>query len=374
MKRAVLVLETGDIFEGVSIGSEGTTIGEVIFNTAMSGYQEILTDPSYKGQIVNMTYTQIGNYGLNDDDNESDRPWVEGFIVKEASAIHSNFRAKETLNEYLRRYSIVGISQIDTRRLTKLLRVKGSLKGGITTESDVDSLKKAIEEFQIVNRDLVQFVSTKEPYIFNEGLFRLGYEKKRTNRVVDNKRVVVLDFGTKKNILRYLVEVGFEVVVVSAYSSFEKVKSHNPDAIFLSNGPGDPRGIDEKWIAEYRKMLAEYPSFGICFGHQIIARSFGIDIYKMKFGHHGGNHPVKQIEKDRIFVTAQNHNYAANEKSLLEKGFKITYKNLNDGSVEGMKHTELPIMSVQFHPEASPGPHDAEGIFEEFAEMVKEFS
>ncbi|AEA33948.1 glutamine-hydrolyzing carbamoyl-phosphate synthase small subunit [Hippea maritima] len=372
MKRAILVLETGDVFEGISIGKDGTTVGEVVFNTAMSGYQEILTDPSYKGQIVNMTYTQIGNYGLNDEDNESDRPFVEGFVVKEASVIHSNFRAKETLNEYLKRHSIVGIAEIDTRKLTKLLRVKGSLRGGITTEDNIDSLKKAVENFEIVNRDLVQFVSTKEPYEFNDGLFRFGFENRKIKKVLSSKRVVVLDFGVKRNILRYLIEVGFDVVVLPAYSTYNDVASFNPDAVFLSNGPGDPRGIDSKWIEEYRKIITNYPSFGICFGHQIIARAFGVDVYKMKFGHHGGNHPVKEIESDNIFVTAQNHNYAADEKSLLEKGFKITYKNLNDGSVEGMMHKELPVMSVQFHPEASPGPHDAEGIFENFATMVKE--
>ncbi len=370
--KAVLVLENGSIFEGISLGATGTTVGEVVFNTAMSGYQEILTDPSYKGQIVTMTYSEIGNYGLNPDDEESDQPYVEGFIVKEASKITSNFRSEMSLYDYLRDHNIVGIENIDTRKLTKELRTKGSLKGAISTEADIKSLKKIVSDFEIVGKDLVKYVSTKKPYKFTEGLFKLGYETRKIKRVLNNKRVVVIDFGVKRNILRYLVEVGFDVFVVNAYTTFDDVKSLNPEAVFLSNGPGDPRGVEEKWIKEYRKIIENYPTFGICFGHQIILRSFGVKIYKMKFGHHGGNHPVMDLDTEKVFVTAQNHNYAADEKDSLEKGFKITYKNLNDGSVEGVKHKELPIMSVQYHPEASPGPHDAEYLFEQFAKMVLE--
>ncbi len=370
--KAVLVLENGSVFEGFSLGATGTTVGEVVFNTAMSGYQEILTDPSYKGQIVTMTYSEIGNYGLNPFDEESDRPYVEGFIVKEASKITSNFRSQISLSDYLKKHGIVGIENIDTRKLTKELRVEGSLIGAISTETDIETLKKIVSDYEIVGKDLVKYVSTKETYNFKESLFRFGYEKRKIKKVLDGKRVVVIDFGVKRNILRYLVEVGFDVIVVNAYTTFNDVKNLNPDAIFLSNGPGDPRGVDEKWIKEYKKIIENYPTFGICFGHQIILRSFGVKIYKMKFGHHGGNHPVMDLDTEKVFVTAQNHNYAADEKDSLEKGFKITYKNLNDGSVEGVKHKELPIMSVQYHPEASPGPHDAEYLFEHFAKMVLE--
>ena len=370
--KAVLVLENGSIFEGIPLGAKGTTVGEVVFNTAMSGYQEILTDPSYKGQIVTMTYSEIGNYGLNPDDEESKHPYVEGFIVKEASKITSNFRSQMSLNDYLRKHGIVGIENIDTRKLTKELRVEGSLKGAISTEADIESLKRIVSDYEIVGKDLVKYVSTKETYNFTEGLFRFGYEIRKIKKVLDKKRVVAIDFGVKRNILRYLVEVGFDVFVVNAYTTFDDVKSLDPDAIFLSNGPGDPRGVEEKWIKEYKKIIENYPTLGICFGHQIILRSFGVKIYKMKFGHHGGNHPVMDLDTEKVFVTAQNHNYAADEKDSLEKGFKITYKNLNDGSVEGVKHKELPIMSVQYHPEASPGPHDAEYLFERFAEMVLE--
>ena len=369
--KAVLVLENGSVYEGVSLGKSGTTVGEVVFNTALSGYQEILTDPSYKGQIVAMTYTQIGNYGVNGEDEESRKVFVEGFIVRESSKVASNFRAEEGLDDYLKRHGVVGIENIDTRRLTKELRVKGSLKGAISTEDTVDSLRKMVSDYEIVGRDLVKDVTTEETYEFNEGIFRFGFEKRKIKRVFDkDKKVVVIDFGVKKNILRYLVEVGFEVLVVNAYTSFNDIKALKPDALFLSNGPGDPRGVEEKWIEEYRKAIEAFPTFGICFGHQIILRAFGVGIYKMKFGHHGGNHPVRDENSGRVFVTAQNHNYAAYEEESLEKGFEITYKNLNDGSVEGVKHRELPIMSVQYHPEASPGPHDAEYLFEKFAYMV----
>lgn len=370
--KAVLVLENGSIFEGVSLGAEGTAVGEVVFNTSMSGYQEILTDPSYKGQIVAMTYTQIGNYGLNPEDEESNRPYVEGFVVKESSRVTSNFRAKESLDDYLNRHHIVGIENIDTRKLTKQLRVEGSLKGAISTEADVKSLKRIISDYEIVGRDLVKYVSTERSYKFDRGLFTFDHYRRKIKKILNKKRVVVIDFGVKRNILRYLVEVGFEVFVINAYTSFQEIKTLNPNAIFLSNGPGDPRGVEKRWIEEYKKTIESYPTFGICFGHQIILRSFGVDIYKMKFGHHGGNHPVMDLKTEKVFVTAQNHNYAASEKDSLEKGFEITYKNLNDGSVEGIMHRDLPIMSVQYHPEASPGPHDAEHLFESFAKMVSQ--
>ena len=370
--KAVLVLENGSVFEGVSLGAEGTTVGEVVFNTAMSGYQEIITDPSYKGQIVTMTYPEIGNYGLNTNDKESDKPYIEGFIVKEASRITSNFRSQASLDDYLKEHSIVGIEGVDTRKLTKQIRVEGSLIGAISTESNIDTLRKLVSDFEIVGKDFVKYVSTKKMYTFKNGIFRLGFENRKTKKIVDNKRVVVIDFGVKRSIMKYLIEVGFNVIVVNAYSTYDFIKSLEPNVVFLSNGPGDPRGVDERWMGEYRKIIETYPTFGICFGHQIILRAFGVKIYKMKFGHHGGNHPVIDLQTEKVFVTAQNHNYAADEKDSLEKGFKITYKNLNDGSVEGVKHKGLPIMSVQYHPEASPGPHDAEYLFEQFSNMVLE--
>jgi carbamoyl-phosphate synthase small subunit len=369
--RALLLLENGSIFEGNSLGAIGTSVGEVVFNTSMSGYQEILTDPSYKGQIVSMTYTQIGNYGVNVKDSESSKPYVEGFIVKEASDIASNFRSEEPLDSYLKKYKIVGISNIDTRKLTKMIREKGSLVGVLTSDNKgIDELKSIISSYSIIEKDMVQYVTTNNSYEFDESLFSFDFQNCKSSRILNNKKVVVIDFGVKNNILKYLNSVGFEVFVISAYSTFDEIASLSPDAIFLSNGPGDPRGIENKWIKEYRKALEVYPAFGICFGHQIIARCFDLNVYKMKFGHHGGNHPVKDLLNGTIAVTAQNHNYAVEEDSLLKNGFEVTHINLNDNSIEGMKHSRLPIMSVQHHPEASPGPHDAEYLFQRFASML----
>jgi len=369
---AYLLMENGEIFKGKSIGYKGICVGEVVFNTSMSGYQEILTDPSYKGQIVAMTYPQIGNYGTNKSDKESEKPFVEGFIVKEMSYIASNFRSEYTLNEYLTKNRIVGIENIDTRKLTKIIREKGSLSGAIvSSEKEINEAKKLIDKYSIVGEDMVRFVTTKKPYEYKEKLFRFDFENKIDMKIVNNKRVVALDFGIKTNILRYLNEVGFNVVVMPAYSSYEEIKSQKPDALFLSNGPGDPRGIDNKWITEYKKAMEELPTFGICFGHQIIARCFDLEVYKMKFGHHGANHPVEDLENGTISVTAQNHNYAVDEKSVKDRNFMVTHINLNDRTIEGMKHKELPLMSVQHHPEASPGPHDAKYLFERFAAMVE---
>ncbi len=368
---AYLILENGEIFKGQKIGYEGVCVGEVVFNTSMSGYQEILTDPSYKGQIVAMTYPQIGNYGVNSEDEESSKPFVEGFIVKESSKIASNFRKEETLDEYLIRHKIVGIENIDTRKLTKIIREKGSLVGAITSsDSEVERAKELVDSYSIVGQDMVKYVTAKNSYEFKDTLFRFDFQSKKHIKKEINKKVVVIDFGVKKNILRYLNNVGFDVVVMPAYSTYEEIKAQKPDALFLSNGPGDPRGIADEWVKEYKKSVEKFPTFGICFGHQIIARCFGLNVYKMKFGHHGGNHPVKDLENGMISVTAQNHNYAVGEDGLSEKGFSVTHINLNDNTIEGIKHKELPLMSVQHHPEASPGPHDAEYLFERFASMV----
>lgn len=373
MKKAYILLENGTLLEGEAFGSIGTRVGEFVFNTSMSGYQEILTDPSYKGQIVVMTYTQIGNYGTNGEDSESDKPFVEGFVVKEYSKIASNFRSSLDIDSYLKKHNIVGINNVDTRQLTKILRINGSLKGIISSETDKkDELEEMLKKSEsIIGRDMVKYVSCKEPYKWEDSLFEFDFAKHKHPKILNGKNVVVIDFGAKRNILRYLRYVGFNVTVIPAYTYSKDVELLKPDAIFLSNGPGDPRGIDEKWIGEFKKIILKYPTFGICFGHQIIARCFDINIYKMRFGHHGGNHPVKELNTNKIYTTSQNHNYAADETTLKEKGFIVTHTNLNDGSVEGMRHKELPIISVQYHPESSPGPHDAEHLFTEFASIIK---
>lgn len=377
MTKAYLVLENGEIFEGLSVGAKGSTIGELVFNTSMSGYQEILTDPSYKGQIVLMTYTQIGNYGVNDIDIESHKPMVDGFIVRELSPIESNFRSTNDLNSYLQTNGVVGISDIDTRYLTKILRSNGSLMGMITTRdySKKELLKRSEHLGTIVGKDLVKFVTCKDTYKWMDGLFSFDFEAKK-DKLGDNinkkrPKLVVYDYGTKINILRNLYDVGFEVNVVNAYSSFDYVKSLNPDAIFLSNGPGDPRGISEEYLKEVKKAVLEYPTFGICFGFQIIARIFGGQIYKLKFGHHGANHPVKNLITNKIEITVQNHNYAVAEDSLDNCGFYATHRNLNDYSLEGIKHKNLPIFAVQYHPEGSAGPHDSRYLFRDFFHMVE---
>ncbi len=370
--KAYLLLENGEIFEGSSLGSLGTTVGEVVFNTSLSGYQEILTDPSYAGQIVTMTYTQIGNYGINDEDEESKKPYLKGFVVKEASQIASNFRSRQTFDAYLKQHNIVGISNIDTRKLTKLIRDKGSLIGAISSDTfNKETLQEAIDSFSIVGKDLVKSVTTDNLYEYNNELFSFEFQNLKIKKIVNNKLVIVIDFGAKNNILNYLKSAGFKVVVVPAYTTFNAINELKPDGVFFSNGPGDPRGISDNWIKEYKKMLEAYPSFGICFGHQIIARCFDLNVYKMKFGHHGGNHPVKDLYNSKISVTAQNHNYAVEGSSLESKGFEVTHINLNDNTVEGLRHKRLPIMSVQYHPEASPGPHDAEYLFESFAKLVQ---
>ncbi|MGB9755285.1 MAG: glutamine-hydrolyzing carbamoyl-phosphate synthase small subunit [Desulfurella sp.] len=373
MTKAYLVLENGTVFEGNSFGLQGTSIGEIVFNTSMSGYQEILTDPSYKGQIVLMTYPQIGNYGVNNTDIESKAPMSEGFIIKELSAIASNFRSELTLDEYLKKHSIVGISDIDTRYLTKILREHGSMMGMITTEKNTKNelIIKSKNLGTIVGKDLVQYVTCSTSYKWDEPLYCFDFENRpKVKDTLKKPKVIVYDFGTKRNILRHLYSAGFEVIVVNAYIKYEDVKKLSPDAIFLSNGPGDPRGLNNEHLMEVKKAILEYPTFGICFGLQIISRIFDAEIYKLKFGHHGANHPVKNLLTGKIEITVQNHNYAAKEDSLLKSGFEITHKNLNDNSIEGIKHKSLPIFAVQYHPEASAGPHDSQYLFDEFYKIV----
>ncbi len=366
MKRAILALEDGTYFVGYSFGAEGEIIGEVVFNTSMTGYQEIITDPSYKGQIVVLTYTQIGNYGINTQDVESERVQVNGLVIKEFSGIYSNWRAVKGLDEYLKENGVIGIWGIDTRALVKKIRERGAMNGIISTvDLEPKSLvQKARNYVDISELDLVKEVATKEVYYWKEGdwdLFK-GYLSFDRERPI----IAVVDFGVKRNILRRLVQEGARVVVIPPEDAQKTIEKLQPDAIFLSNGPGDPQRVVEG-IRLVRAYMEQLPIMGICLGHQIIGLALGGKTYKLKFGHHGGNHPVKDLRTGRIHITAQNHNFAVDPDTL--KGVQITHINLLDQTLEGFKHESLPIYCVQFHPEASPGPHDGFGIFKEFIQL-----
>ena len=370
-RPALLVLADGTSFEGESFGAEGETSGEIVFNTSMTGYQEILTDPSYKGQMVTMTYPLIGNYGINPEDVESRRPYVEGFIVKEASRVMSNWRGDRTLHAYLAENGICGIMGVDTRALTRHLREEGNQIGVISSvDLDPASLQaKANAHPGIVGRDLVSEVTTDKAYRWDERLWDLaeGYRKTGADRPY---KVVAYDFGIKYNILRNLVEAGCDVEIVPASTTAEEVLAKNPDGIFLSNGPGDPEGVPYA-IEAVRKLLGKRPLFGICLGHQILGLALDGQTYKLKFGHHGGNQPVKDLSTGKVEITSQNHNFAVDVTSMPDV-VELTHVNLNDQTVEGMRHKKLPIFSVQYHPEASPGPHDAQYLFERFLRMMDE--
>ena len=393
MKRALLALADGTIFEGRALGAEGETVGEVVFNTSMTGYQEVLTDPSYKGQMVVMTYPLIGNYGINPEDVESGSLAVEGFIVKEASAYPSNWRSTQTLDSYLGEHGIVGIQGIDTRALTRHLRDHGAMEGVISTRDlNPDSLvTKAKASPGLIGRDLVKEVACTSPYAWHEGPWQLskGREEQGLGSRVQGEqqklqlplfskpstltpkpfRVVAYDCGIKLNILRKLIEVGCDVTVVPPDTPASTVLGLAPDGVFLSNGPGDPEGVPYL-IDNVQKLIGKKPIFGICLGHQILGLAFGGRTYKLKFGHHGGNQPVKDLTTGKVEITTQNHGFTVDIASIPDSEIELTHVNLNDQTVEGMRHRRLPIFSVQYHPEASPGPHDAGYLFQRFVALM----
>lgn len=357
--KAILALEDGRIFEGTSFGVPGERYGEVVFNTGMTGYQEVLTDPSYEGQIVVMTYPLIGNYGINNEDSESPSIWLEGFVVKELCRKPSNWRSERDLDSFLKDHTIVGIQGIDTRALTKHIREAGAMRAVISTvDYDPRSLIEKVKASpDLIGRDLVKKVTCDKPYVIN------------TN---GGFHVIVMDFGIKYSILNQLLDVGCRITVVPADTTVDEILSLNPDGVLLSNGPGDPAAITYA-VDTIRELIdvGTIPIFGICLGHQLLGLALGGDTYKLKFGHHGGNHPVKDMTTGKIDITVQNHGFCVDIDSLDRDTIEITHMNLNDNTLEGMRHRGLPIFSVQFHPEAAPGPHDARYLFKRFVELMK---
>jgi carbamoyl-phosphate synthase small subunit len=377
---AILALEDGRIFRGEGHGAKGECFGEVVFNTSLTGYQEIFTDPSYAGQIVVLTNPQIGNYGTNVADNEATRPYIEGLAVREFSPISSNWRSQRVTDEYLERFNVPAISEIDTRALVRHLRNRGVMRGVISSiESDPGKLvAKARAIAKIDGTDLAKVVSTKtlyewdaqDPRNFNRDIFTEP-ENAPLPPPCD-LHVVAYDFGIKHNILRMLTSEGCRVTVVPAETSAEDVLSLNPDGIFLSNGPGDPEPVTYAQ-QNIRKLAGKKPMFGICLGHQLIGLALGGKTYKLKFGHHGGNHPVQQTETGKVEITAHNHNFAVDPDSLKQSEVDLTHVDLNDNTLEGLRHRSLPLFSVQYHPEASPGPHDSHYLFQNFRKMMEEW-
>lgn len=369
-RPAILVLEDGSVFRGSAIGAEGMTVGEVVFNTAMTGYQEILTDPSYAKQIVTLTYPHIGNVGVNQEDEECSAIWAAGLVIRDLPLLESNFRSKQSLDVYLKTRNILGIADIDTRRLTRILREKGAQNGCIMvgdTLDEANALSAAKAFAGLKGLDLAKEVTVKEPYVWNEGSWALG---EGFQPLSDKKyKVVAYDFGAKRNILRMLVDRGCDLTVVPAETPAKDVLEMNPDGIFLSNGPGDPEPCEYAIAAIQEFLQTDIPIFGICLGHQLLALASGAKTVKMKFGHHGGNHPVQDIDTGVVMITSQNHGFAADEDSL-PANVKVTHKSLFDGSLQGIHLTDKPAFSFQGHPEASPGPHDAAPLFDHFIELM----
>ncbi len=366
---ALLVLEDGTVFRGTAIGADGLSVGEVVFNTSMTGYQEILTDPSYAEQIVTLTYPHIGNYGTNAEDEERETIWAKGLVIRDLPLVASNFRSEQDLSSYLKARNIVGIADIDTRKLTRILRDKGAQNGCIVA-GEIDEAKAlaAAKEFPgLKGMDLAKVVTCKENFEWTESSWELGQGYKQLE---DEKfHVVAYDYGVKRNILRMLVDRGCRLTVVPAETSADEVLALNPDGIFLSNGPGDPEPCTYAITAIKQFLETDIPIFGICLGHQLLALASGAKTVKMKFGHHGGNHPVQDLESGKVMITAQNHGFAADESSL-PANLKATHKSLFDGTLQGIHRTDKPAFSFQGHPEASPGPHDAAPLFDHFIELM----
>lgn len=365
--KASLVLADGESFTGAAMGAAGEIVGEVVFNTAITGYQEILTDPSYRGQIVTMTYPHIGNTGVNFEDDESDRAFLSGFIVKEHCSSPSNWRQRENLDDFLKRSRVIGIQGIDTRRLTRNLRETGAKKGIISTEDhDVHSLLRKVGSYpDIEGLDLVREVTCDKPYDWSEGTWRWNA---RSIVSQERFRVAAMDFGIKRNILRILVDSGAHVRVFPAFATSEEILNYNPDGIFLSNGPGDPESVP--YVVEtVRNLIGGKPVFGICLGHQILGLALGGRTYKLTFGHHGANHPVRRLDTGQVEITSQNHNFAVDPETVASECY-VSHINLNDETNEGMVHRKYPLFSIQYHPEASPGPHDSRYLFERFRKMI----
>lgn len=377
---AILALEDGSVFRGTAFGASATIAGECVFNTSMTGYQEILTDPSYFGQIVTMTAPQIGNYGVNLEDEESSAPRCSGFVVREVSPIVSNWRSTLSLDAYLEKYGIPGISEVDTRALTKKLRVTGAMKCCLSTLplSDADAIARAKGWRDMAGSDYVKDTTCKAPYVwgaddaarYNTQYLPVGTTGGATITPAKKFKVAAFDYGAKYTIFRKLVRHGFEVHVFPATATQEQVREAGVDCLFLSNGPGDPSALPyiHKTVTA---LLPDYPTFGICLGHQMITHALGGSTFKLKFGHRGGNQPVKNLETGKVSITAQNHGFATDPKSLEKHGALVTEINLNDQTVEGLRHKDLPVFSVQYHPEAAPGPNDADPLFNDFYKLVE---
>ena len=374
MNSGILALEDGSVYRGVAFGASKTVVGEAVFNTSMTGYQEILTDPSYYGQIVTMTAPQIGNYGITPDDDESAGPQVRGFVVRDLSPVVSNWRSRQTLTDYLRDSGIPGISGVDTRALTKRIRVHGALKACLSTEdiSDAEAVRRAREWPGLIGVDYVREVTTREVFRWTEqpAPFSIpGTELHPPALERKHYPVVALDMGAKRNIFRKLAFHGFEVTVVPADTSADEIRQLRPAGIFISNGPGDPGAVTYAHET-VRELIPDYPVFGICMGHQIISHAMGASTMKLKFGHRGANQPVKNFETGTVSITAQNHGFASSRESLEACGAVVTELNLNDQTVAGLRHRDYPVFSVQYHPEASPGPHDSDPLFDHFYSLV----
>ena len=370
--KAILLLEDGTVFEGTSFGAKGQKCGEVVFNTSMTGYQEITTDPSYYEQIITMTYPLIGNYGTNGLDAESKKVYAAGFIVKENCEYPSNWRNEQSLSEYLKVNNVVGLAGIDTRKLVKHIRTQGAMRGIISsTELKIQSLAKTLGEYPgLVGRDIVKDVTSKKPYKWDKPV--VDVLKPSTDKPKLKYKVVAYDFGMKQNILRLLISHGCDVGVVPAFTSAKEVLAKKPDGVFLSNGPGDPAAVTYA-VESTRQLLGKIPIFGICLGHQILGLALGGKTYKLKFGHRGANHPVKNLETKQIEITSQNHGFCVDINSLKDKGVELTHINLNDNTLEGFRCKRLSAFCVQYHPEASPGPHDSQYLFRMFTDLMSQW-